>query len=368
MSSLVENGRKKLKFVHFPSFSRVLVFLLVLNLIYIPGSRANSANTITVLSSENITTSIDGTSLNIYLNTFRPNMSVGFVINLHNSDSATITTEKNSLVVPPNGSFQFTVDFKNSLQNSDLKTPLRSYSLDGTPQSRIQVFSTPPDFPTISFSGDTSLIKNKQVLSTPVVKEGNYAISSIGTSINFFTKSANNLLGFRRLTDNSAVPTPGGTPVYGYLEQKDFHVTATSPGIWRLLDSGFNTVSRINALKTKFGTVLPEGHGMTISPSGYPVVITTPTRNVNSNWLKRPFDRPILDCDIAEVHNGKSIREFSFWDWADKNRSLMEPFLDGMALFTDPQNPKATPYDICHANSLQYSNYLNAYEIGRAHV
>jgi hypothetical protein len=107
--------------------------------------------------------------------------------------------------------------------------------------------------------------------------------------------------------------------------------------------------------------VLPEGHGMTISSSGNPIVITTVTRSVDSTWLKRSYKLPILDCDIAEIKNGVAIKEFSFWDWAVANKSISEPLLDNMQLFNDPQNPTSSPIDICHANSLEYYKVDNTY-------
>jgi len=165
------------------------------------------------------------------------------------------------------------------------------------------------------------------------------------------------------LTDAKAEGTYSGTPIYGYLEQKDFSVSATSPGIWRLLDSKFEAVSRINKVKTKFGSYFPEGHGMTIAPSGNPIVITAVTRTVDSSWLKRGYLLPILDCDIAEVKNGIAVKEFSFWDWAVANKAISQQFLDAMPLFNDPQNPTTSPIDICHANSLQYYKATNEFVI-----
>ena len=153
----------------------------------------------------------------------------------------------------------------------------------------------------------------------------------------------------------------GGTPVYAYLEQKDFGVTATSPGVWRLLDKNFNQLEKINDVKTKYGTLPPEGHGMTTSPSGHAVVIVTPTRQVDSSWLKRQYKLPVLDCSIVEVRNGVAIKEFNWWDWASNHRNMSQPLLDSMPLFNDPQNPTSSPIDVCHANSLEYYKPLNVY-------
>jgi hypothetical protein len=194
-----------------------------------------------------------------------------------------------------------------------------------------------------------------------VVASGTYALATRGTQINYFVKSPNNLIGFRQIDDSSLSPSVGGKPFYAYLEQTDFGVTATSPGIWRMLDKNFNYLERINKVQTKYGLLSSEGHGMTTSPSGNAVVITTPTRQVDSSWLKRQYKLPILDCDIAEVRNGIAIREFSFWDWATAHKSLAEPMFDAMPLFNDPQNPNSSPIDICHANSMEYYAPLKSY-------
>ena len=232
---------------------------------------------------------------------------------------------------------------------------------DSSGSTILKVLPTPPDFPITSFTGDTSLIAKKQILSTPVVNNGTYALATQGSQINYFVKSPNNLIGFRQIDDTSLSPSVGGVPYYAYLEQTDFGVTATSPGIWRLLDKNFNSLERINKIKTKFGFLNSEGHGMTTSPNGNAVVITTPTRQVDSSWLKRQYKLPILDCDIAEVRNGVAIREFSFWDWAVAHKAIAQPTFDAMPLFNDPQNPNSSPIDICHANSMEYYKPLNTY-------
>ena len=317
---------------------------------------------ISVLGSENISTSINKGVLDVYLNTFRPNDSVDFEIHFNNSTPITILNGQTKQAVPANTGLQFSLTSGATLSESALFKPIKVIAnSSGSPL--VEIFPSPADFPVFAYSGDTSLINQDDILSTPVVKDGSYAIASRGTFIKFFIKSPSNLIGFRKLSDAPVQPGFGGTPAYAYLEQKDLAVTATSPGVWKLLDSNFQSVERINQVQNKFGTYLPEGHGITISPAGNPVVITTVTRNVDSTWLKRSFKLPVLDCDIAEVKNGVAIREFSFWDWAVANKSLSEPLLDAMPLFNDPQNPTTSPIDICHANSLQYNKSTNEYLI-----
>jgi len=328
----------------------------------ISNAAALDINGITAISSENISTDTSSKVLRIYLNTFRPNNQVYFEVNFHNTEVLSVINDGDSLTLPIAATLRLNVVSGPVLDQKLIAAPIRE--IDDTHGNPIvQIYATPADFPVISFTGDTSLIKKKEILSTPVVKDGTYAIDSIGTDVKFFIKFPGNLIGFRKLTDAKAEGTYSGTPIYVYLEQKDFSVSATSPGIWRLLDSKFEAVSRINKVKTKFGSYFPEGHGMTIAPSGNPIVITAVTRTVDSSWLKRGYLLPILDCDIAEVKNGIAVKEFSFWDWAVANKAISQPFLDAMPLFNDPQNPTTSPIDICHANSLQYYKATNEFVI-----
>jgi hypothetical protein len=345
--------------------SFIAVVALMAYLLIGPATSAAHAvdpATITVLSSENISTEISNNVLKVYLNTFRPNNVVSFKVIFHNTEALPVINDSVKMTVPINSGLQFAMNTGSVLSQSVLTKPIREID-DENGNPIVQLFPAPADFPLISYTGDTALIKNQEILSTPLVADGTYAIGSSGTNIKFFIKSPNNLIGFRKLTDAKASTTFSGTPVYGYLEQKDFSVSATSPGVWRLLDANYQLVSRINEVRTKFGTYLPEGHGMTIAPSGNPVVITAVTRTVDSSWLKRSYKLPILDCDIAEVKNGVAIKEFSFWDWAVANKTVSEPILDAMTLFNDPQNPTSSPIDICHANSLQYYKATNQFLI-----
>ena len=358
--SLIAVERKK-------NFSLTLISIFALVGVLLFGSPISKAvaldkNSLTAISSENISTDTSSNVFKIYLNTFRPNNHVYFEVNFHNTEAIPVINDGDPMTLPKAATLRLDVISGPVLNQKLIADPIREIDdVDGNPI--LQIFAAPADFPIISFTGDTSLIKKKEILLTPVVKDGTYAIDSIGTDVKFFIKYPGNLIGFRKLTDAKAEGTFSGTPIYGYLEQKDFSVTATSPGIWRLLDSKFQAVSRINEVKTKFGTYFPEGHEMTIAPSGNPVVITAVTRTVDSSWLKRSYLLPILDCDIAEIKNGVAIKEFSFWDWAVANKAVSEPFLDSMPLFNDPQNPTTSPIDICHANSLQYYKATNEFVI-----
>jgi hypothetical protein len=327
----------------------------------ISPASAIAPSQISVLSSENISSVVSGSILKVYLNVFHPMEKISFTVNFASSDTTTVITDPVKMDVPPNSGFHFSLVSGALLSESVLAKPIKEIT-DSNGKMLVQVYPAPADFPLISFSGDTTLISKSDILSTPVVANGTYAIDSNGKNIKFFIKSPSNLIGFRKITDAPLTPGFGGVPEYAYLEQQDFGVTATSPGVWRMLDSNFRNVQRINDVKTKYGTSLPEGHAITVSKAGNPVVISTITRNVDSTWLKRGYKLPILDCIISEVHSGIAIKQFSFWDWAVANKSVSEPLIDKMRLFNDPQSA-SSPIDVCHANSMQFHKATNDYLI-----
>ena len=338
----------------------IVIGLISAGLISPSAYATHDATKIDVLSSENISTADVNNVKEVYLNTFRPNTQIFFKISMNNAEATTLVSNGSKLDLAPNSTFQFSVTSGATLDQATLKEPIRLFT-DAAGKDVIKVFPTPPDFPITTFSGDTSLVAKRQILSTPVVTTGTYALATKGTQVNYFIRSPNNIIGFRNIDDSSVKPSLGGVPFYAYLEQTDFGVTATSPGYWRILDKNFNPIERINKVQTKFGLLPSEGHGMTTSPNGNAVVITTPTREVDSSWLKRQYKLPILDCDVAEIRDGKAINEFSFWDWAVAHKAIAQPMFDAMPLFNDPQNPTSSPIDICHANSMEYYKPANVY-------
>ena len=312
-----------------------------------------------VTASENITTEISSSKVNIFLNTFIPNHTYFVRVNFAPITELSVSVTGNTFTIKKGQSLTLKFTTGAILQKSDFHKEIQTVR-DKTGKIIVAVYPTPRDFPDLSLSGSTELVKNRLILSTPVVQDGSYAIASIGDSVKFFTKSLLTQIGFRELSDAPISELPGGQPVYAYLEQKDFSVTATSPGIWRLLDSEFNAIGRINEISMPEGKLLPEGHGITTSPKGNPVVMLTPTRTVDSSWLKRQFPLPVLDCYVGEVQNGKLLNSFSLWDWAVAHKKESQPLLDAMSLQHDPQNPNS-PIDICHVNSMEYYKPLNVY-------
>lgn len=344
---------------------RILSILIALVASSIAGTSPSKAvspevSKIVVQSSEPTTTNIENGVLKVYLSTFRPKTTVFFKVNFNNPAVSKITSGSTSLEIPANGTIQFNFTSGVTLDQALIDTPIKIIK-DEAGNDLIEIYPAPSNFPKLSFTGNISLIEKREILSTPVVNGGTYAIASTGKKINFFIFSRNNLLGFRKVSDTDPIVSLSGSAQYAYLVQKDFSVTATSPGVWRVLDRDFALIQQINEVTTKFGDLYPEGHGMTTSPSGNAVVITTPERKVDSSWLKRQYKAEVLDCDIAEVKNGKAIKEFSWWDWANAHRSQTQALLDQMPLFNDPQDPQNSPIDICHANSLQYYAPLDVY-------
>ena len=235
--------------------SSLLACIIGLCLISPLSSSANAADLsqVTVVSSASVSVENTPSLSKMYLNSFKPNETIFFRINLNNSAPVTIYDGNSPLAMQAQASFQFSLKSGSILAKSAIGSPIKTYN-DANGKPLIQIFPTPANFPLITLKGDTSLIAKSDILSTPVVKDGTYAIDSVGTGIKFFTKSPNNLIGFRKLSDAPIQPGAGGQGVYAYLEQKDLSVTATSPGAWRILDSHFNTVQRIEKVQTQFGS------------------------------------------------------------------------------------------------------------------
>lgn len=337
----------------------LLTSFLILN--SIAPTQALERPNFSVLSSENITIDDSTSVLKVYLNTFRPDTNVSFRLQSNSLTTVTVVSGNDTVAIPSNSNVHFSIKSGPILKKDQILKPVKEFR-NGSGTLLIQIFPAPPDFPLITLNGDTSLISAHEILSTPHLNSGSYAIDSVGSDIKYFFKSPNDLVGFRKLNDEEAKAGASSAPKYAFLEQKDFGVTATFPGTWILLDKNFQKVQRINDVQTKFGLASPEGHGMTISGLGNPIVITNITRTVDSSWLAKPYGMPILDCDIAEISGGKAINEFSFWDWAVSNKALSKPLLDAMPPVHDPQDPNS-PIDICHANSLQYFKPSNVFLI-----
>ena len=218
----------------------------------------------------------------------------------------------------------------------------------------------PSDFPILSISGNNKALAGESFLASPTTTDGSYAIATKGVNTLFFNKSPRFIVGFRELNDSTATALPSGTPRYAYLEQVQLNHESLAPGIWKLLDSSFQIVGRVDTFATESQVVEPDGHDITVAPDGNPIVLATPSRTVDSSWLTKPYTGAIADCVVAEVNNGKVVHQFSLWDWANTHQSEAKTLLDNGLRDADPAQPNG-PADICHANSIQYNAATNEY-------
>ena len=71
------------------------------------AAHAVDPSTITVLSSENISTEVSNNVLKVYLNTFRPNNVVSFKVIFHNTEALPVINDSVKMTVPINSGLQF---------------------------------------------------------------------------------------------------------------------------------------------------------------------------------------------------------------------------------------------------------------------
>jgi hypothetical protein len=182
-----------------------------------------------------------------------------------------------------------------------------------------------------------------------------------GEYLKYFEKFNNFVLAFRELSEGEQLSLASGSAKFAYHEKIELNRPFYTPGVWKLLDEDFEIVGRIASFKTFGQIVYPEGHGMTASTSGNPVVMSYVYRKVDSSWLKKPFNAPILDCVFSEVKNGKELRKFSVWDWMNSNREKSQKYLDAPGERQIDNTLDGSPVDFCHANSLVYSKEFGSY-------
>jgi hypothetical protein len=312
-----------------------------------------------VVASEDVATKITKDGIKVYLNTFRPNMDLYLNVVLH--VNATLTSKDKSAISLnyTNGVLQFHFRFGPYLTASAKTIALATIKDDaGVP--RIQIYGIPADFPVMSLQGNTSITSELSFLATPTTSDGAYAIATSGLKVQYFVKSQRFIVGFRELSDSNPIAFPSGTPRYAYLEQVQLNHESLSPGIWRFLDSTFETIGRVNSFTAYNQNLQSDGHDLTVAPDGNPVVLAVPTRTVDSSWLAKPYSGDISDCIVSEVSNGKTIHSFSLWDWASTHQAQAKSLLDNGLRDPDPAQPKG-PSDICHANSIQYNAATKEY-------
>ena len=139
--------------------------LLALISVGSPLAKASAVdlNGITAISSENISTENSNNVFKIYLNTFRPNNEVYFEVNFHNIEALDVINDSVAMSLPASATLQLSVKSGPVLNQSLISDPIREID-DKNGNPIVQIFAAPTDFPLLSFTGDTSLIKKKELL------------------------------------------------------------------------------------------------------------------------------------------------------------------------------------------------------------
>jgi len=298
--------------------------------------------------------------VSVYLETFRPNFDYWLTFNFPDSSKIKVSTGKPIEFLQNGSVIQVRMKTSDYLLESEVSKPVLSLSNENN-QSLLEVFPAPTDIPSLKVEGIESEISNLNLLLTPSVANGQYAMAYEGQYLKFFEKFNNFVLAFRELSEGEQLSFASGSAKFAYLEKIELNRPFYTPGIWKLLDEDFEIVGRIGSFKTYGQTVYPEGHGMTSSPNGNPVVMSYVNRKVDSSWLKKPFNAPILDCVFSELKNGKELRKFSVWDWMNSNREKSRKYLDAPGERNADTTLEGSPVDFCHANSLVYSEKFESY-------
>jgi hypothetical protein len=298
--------------------------------------------------------------LSVYLETFRPNFDYWLTFNFPDSSKIKVSTGKPIEFLQNGSVIQVRMKTSDYLLESEVSKPVLSLSNENN-QILLEVFPAPTDIPSLKVEGNESEILKLNLLLTPRVANGQYAMAYEGEYLKFFEKFINQIWAFREISEGEQLGFPSGIAKFTYLEKIELIRPYYAPGIWKFLDEDFETVGRVGKFKTFGQAVYPEGHGMTSSPSGNPVVMSYVNRKVVSSWLKTPFNAPILDCVFSELKNGTELRKFSVWDWMNSNREKSRKYLDAPGQRTPDTTSAGSPVDFCHSNSLTYSKELNSY-------
>ena len=315
-------------------------------------------STTQVFSSEKIFTTVEGGVVNSYLQVFRPKEDIWInVMFPPGINPKLLQGETSELNI--NGNYvQFSITLAKSLKFNELNKKLITFG-DESGNKIFNLIQNPSDLPTATIEGDTEELSKLSYLLTPVVTNGSYNLAIQGGEIIYFEKFSIFVMAFRKL-DESYHYLSSGRATYAYLEKVELNRAGYSPGIWKFLNSNFEPIGLISSLKIMGIDVLPEGHGIAISPSGQPVVMSYLPRKVDATWVTNLKSSSILDCVLTQIQGGKVVRNFSLWDWADKHREKYNLIISSGDQGID-YSRKDNPVDFCHVNSLIYSKELNAY-------
>lgn len=342
------------------AFSLCLMLLLSLFLpINLPTATAVDLAKTQVRASEKIEVINSNDLVNVYMNIFRPNSDTWLTIDFPDEVVPRIASGQTK-ELNINGHL-LQVRIQSGTYLSENLQPILTIA-DALGKTILKLYPAPIDLPQVNFEGNVAEMKKLSYLLTPSVSNGSFTMAVQSGRIRYFERFSNLVLAFRDISDSPEMRLPSGTAKYAYLEKMELNRPNYTPGIWRLLDSDFEAVGKISSFSVFNQRVYPEGHGITTSPIGTPVVMSYVARRIDSSWLDKPYDAPILDCVFSQLSNGKAIRSFSVWDWLNSHRATTKAILatgDRVVDFT--RTDKAIDY--CHANSLIYSKSLKSYVV-----
>lgn len=342
------------------TFSLCLILIVSLfSTINLPTASALDLAKTQVFSSEKIEVISGNDLVNVYMNVFRPNSDIWLTVDFPDGVVPRIASGQTKELNINGHLLQVRIQTGTFLPEE--LQPILTIA-DALGQTILNLYPAPKDLPGIDFEGNVAEMKKLSYLLTPSLPNGSFTMAVQSGRIKYFERFSNFVLAFRDISDSPEMRLPSGTAKYAYLEKIELNRPNYTPGIWRLLDSDFEAVGKISSFNVFNQKVYPEGHGITTSPVGTPVVMSYVARSVDSNWLDKPYNAPILDCVISQLSNGKAIKSFSVWDWLNSNRTSAKAILavgDRVVDFT--RADKAVDY--CHANSLIYSKSLKSYVV-----
>ena len=342
------------------AFSLSLLLLLSLFLpINLPTAEAVDLAKTQVFSSEKVEVISSDDLVNVYMNVFRPNSDTWLTIDFPDGVVPHVSYGQTKELNISGHLLQARIQ-TGAFLSEDLQ-PILTIA-DELGKTILKLYPAPKDLPQVNFEGNIAEMNKLSYLLTPSVSNGSFTMAVQSGRIKYFERFSNFVLAFRDISDSPEMRLPSGTAKYAYLEKIELTRPNYTPGIWRLLDSDFEEVGKISSFNVFNQRVYPEGHGITTSPIGTPVVMSYVSRKIDSSWLEKPYDAPVLDCVFSQLSNGKAIRSFSVWDWLNTHRATAKAILAaGDRVVDSTRTDKAIDY--CHANSLVYSKTLKSYVV-----
>jgi len=329
--------------------------LLIVSLVatgFVP-MQSHAATPPAIASATHYEGDIRGPFTSIYLDDFSANNVVKFIVSNQSSIIAESTTASaNATIVGTTLTFTLPPVLEVSYLN---KVYVTYHS--ASDNRDYWIFLNPPKFRPYSYSGDTSALDSKTMLYTP----GTFVVAQKKNQILYFSRTPNAAYTFKKL--RTAAHVKGGEAAYAYLVKTDDNRKVTEPGFWIYLDSNYKMIDSTTVFSVAGVKMQPEGHDITVSPSGNPVVMTYFPRIVDSNWLSKPYPGPIFDCGIAEIDKkSNAVNSFSTWDYVSASKKVWKPILDKTETAIDTSTGY-TATDWCHINSLEYDPITSQYVV-----